>query len=307
MISVELAILNYNGRRHLEHLLPTAVEEAQRYGAGCRIVVVDNRSTEPDAEWVRADYPAVEVWVAPANDYLFSYNPYAEQSRADVLVLLNNDLKLQPGFVAPLVRPFEQSDVFAVSATSRDWEDRQFTFGPIRLGCHRGSYYWMPDYLRQEPGPTLFTSGGFMAVDRRKFLAVGGFDRLYYPAYCEDLDLCFRAWRRGWRCLFEPRSVALHREHGSWNGTSGTRAQRLLLRSKLLFEWSSLPPADGRMPGSIYRCAVALGELRPGSCWRLATHWRACRDWRRLRKQRAHPPANRVELEAIQARLQTAV
>ena len=44
MKSVDLAILNYKGRKHLEHLLPTALAEAERYIGTCRVVVVDNQS-----------------------------------------------------------------------------------------------------------------------------------------------------------------------------------------------------------------------------------------------------------------------
>ena len=43
-----------------------------------------------------------------------------------------------------------------------------------------------------------------MAVDRNKFVELGGFNRLFAPAYCEDVDLCFRAWRQGWRCIYDP-------------------------------------------------------------------------------------------------------
>ena len=74
MKSVCLAILNFNGRKHLEHLLPTAVAAAKKHPGQCSIVVLDNRSSEPDAAWVQAAFPSVEVVVAPENDFLFSYN-----------------------------------------------------------------------------------------------------------------------------------------------------------------------------------------------------------------------------------------
>ena len=90
-MKVELAILNYNGRHHLEHLLPTAIREAERYGPDCRVVLVDNLSSSDDAAWVRKNFPSVEVWLAPKNEYLFSYNEYAKQTTSEILVFLNND------------------------------------------------------------------------------------------------------------------------------------------------------------------------------------------------------------------------
>ena len=56
MPKVELVILNYNGLKHLEHLLPSALAEVQRYPGQCRVVVVDNLSTQQDKEWVLQNF-----------------------------------------------------------------------------------------------------------------------------------------------------------------------------------------------------------------------------------------------------------
>src|SRR6266850_1764818 len=82
-----------------------------------------------------------------------------------------------------------------------------------------------------------------MAVDRRKFIELGGFNRLFYPAYGEDLDLGFRAWRRGWRCIFEPASVVYHRESASFDTSEGSPSKDLMRHAQFLFQWASLPPA----------------------------------------------------------------
>ena len=241
MKTVCLAILNYNGRRHLELLLPTAMEAARRYPGDARVLVLDNRSTDDDLEWIRSAYPTIKVIVAPKNDFLYSYNWLLPQLQEEIVVLLNNDLRLKDDFILPLIRHFSNSEVFAVSATSRDWDDADYTWGPIALNCHHGLYYWDYDRSRQEGCYTLFCSGGFMAVNREKFLEINGFNRLFYPAYGEDLDLCFRAWRMGWKCIFEPASVVFHRVHGSFNSDGNKRAANLMQRCQLLFQWSTLP------------------------------------------------------------------
>lgn len=266
-MKIELVILNYNGIEHLTHLLPTARAEALSF-PNVNITVLDNRSTKNDANWVGSNFPDVNFVQAPGNDYLFSYNWYAEQSRADILIFLNNDLKLKPNFIKPLVSHFSFSDIFSVSATSRDWDDSEYTFGPIQLRHHHGDFYWNPDFTRQETSHTLFTSGGFMAVDRKKFLNIGGFNKLFYPIYCEDLEICFRAWKRGWRCVFEPASVALHREHASMGGKKGGgKADRLLLKTKLLFEWSSLPLPCTRLERIAYLTWKGIKKAAAGEIW----------------------------------------
>jgi len=303
MRSVDLAILNFNGRKHLKDLLPTAIAEAERYAGVCRVVVVDNGSLPEELEWIGEHFPSVVVWRTPRNDFLFSYNAFAEESRADVLVLLNNDLKLGAGFVDPLVRHFGRSDVFSVGATSRDWDDRDFTCGPANLTFAHGFYSWNYACDSQGLQHTLFTSGGFMAVDRRKFLDLGGFDRLFEPAYCEDLDLCFRAWRRGWRCIFEPASVVLHRETGSWQVAGAAHLRLLSLRNSLLFQWSSLPLRRARFARWCSIVKVSVGSCLRGDISWSKTYFATWIFWLKYRRDSPRQPVAEAELEGLQKRI----
>jgi GT2 family glycosyltransferase len=246
MKSVCLAILNYNGKKHLEHLLPTACAAAKKFSSTCAVVVIDNQSTDDDVVWIGRKFPSVQAVAAPKNDFLFSYNWFARRTSEDILVFLNNDLKVDHDFLSPLVRHFEAADVFSASARSYDWNGAEITSGPARLKFNNGFYSWNFDTQYQKTGHTLFTSGGFMAVDRNKFLELGGFNRLFAPAYCEDLDLCFRAWRRGWRCIYEPHSVVRHRHQGTWSRNSNDTLSSLELRSLLLMQWSTFPMRKGR-------------------------------------------------------------
>ena len=241
MKSVCLAILNYNGKKHLQQLLPTACAAAKKFSGACPVVVLDNQSTDDDATWIEREFPSVETIVATKNDYLFSYNWLAENRSEDIFVLLNNDLKVDQDFLAPLVRHFQSPNVFSVSARSYDWNGAEVTSGPAHLKFNNGFYSWKFDSERQKTCYTLFTSGGFMAVNRKKFVELGGFNRLFAPAYCEDVDLCFRAWRRGWRCIYEPKSIVWHRHQATWSHNSIGRLSSLELRSLLLMQWSTFP------------------------------------------------------------------
>jgi GT2 family glycosyltransferase len=279
MKSVCLAILNYNGRKHLEALLPSAVVAANNYTGKCSILVLDNRSTDPDVQWIKKTYPLVRIEEAPENDFLFSYNWLLPRLKEEVVVILNNDLRVDPDFIRPLEKHFDSPDVFAVSASSYDWEGHEKTIGPARLTYNNGFYGWSFDQDRQELCHTLFASGGFMAVDREKFVELGGFNRLYHPAYCEDLDLGFRAWRHGWRSIYEPRSIVWHRESASWSVSPKSRPYKLNLRNSLLFQWSSLPMSQDRSKRywSTLKLII-IGILRNDYLWMSIlvstwTHW----------------------------------
>ena len=265
MKSVCLAILNYNGKKHLEQLLPTARAAAKKFSGTCAVVVLDNDSTDNDVAWIEREFSSVQVIVAPKNDFLFSYNWLAQKRTEDILVLLNNDLKVDHDFLAPLVRHFESPDVFSVSARSYDWNGAEVTSGPARLNFNNGFYSWKFDTQHQKTCYTLFTSGGFMAVDRNKFVKLGGFNRLFAPAYCEDVDLCFRAWRRGWRCVYEPRSIVWHRRQATWSRNSIDSLSSLELRNLLLMQWSSFPMRKGRWVRLQSLVKLFLGSLFSGN------------------------------------------
>ena len=306
MKSVCLAILNYNGRKHLEALLPTAVVAANNYAGKCSILVLDNRSTEPDVEWIKRTYPSLRVEEAPENEFLYSYNWLLPLLEEEIVVILNNDLRLKDDFILALIEHFRNSDVFAVSATSRDWNDKSYTFGPICLRNHHGSYYWNPEFNRQKLSHTLFSSGGFMAVDRLKFLELGGFNQLFRPAYGEDLDLCFRAWRRGWRCLFEPKSIAFHRESASW-GSEDTRVNRMTLRSSLLFQWSSLPNASSWLDRFTFGLISLARRLLQGDFWYVGVWICTWMEWIRVRDQYTHLMTSKEELRTIKEGLESPI
>ncbi len=277
--SVSIAVLNWNGIHHLEHLLPTLRVAVQTYGKPCPVIVLDNHSTGPDRTWLAENFPDVETILAPGNDYLYSYNWLLGERTEDVVILLNNDLKVEPDFIEPLLRHFAKPDTFAVSAKSFDWDGHEVTTGPMRLRRHRGWYFCEPDLANQKPSYTLFAVGGFMAVDRRKYLEIGGFDKLFYPIYGEDLDLSFRAWCRGWTSVYEPDSVVYHRESGTMNSDGSDRSQFMSLRAHFLFHWRNLRQPMFRVEHAVYMKWLKWRKSRQkDAVWRDA-HDQAVKLW----------------------------
>jgi N-acetylglucosaminyl-diphospho-decaprenol L-rhamnosyltransferase len=115
---------------------------AKNFSGTSAVVVLDNQSTDDDVAWIAREFPSVETVEAPKNDFLFSYNWLALKRTEDVFVLLNNDLKVDHDFIAPLVSHFESPDVFSVSARSYDWNGGEVTSGPAQLEFKNGFYSW---------------------------------------------------------------------------------------------------------------------------------------------------------------------
>jgi GT2 family glycosyltransferase len=229
-------VLNYNGLAHLESCLGSLITAARRAAVPCAVVLVDNRSSDGSVEFARQRFPEVEVVVSPANDCLFSLNAVAADRPEDVVVVVNNDMRFEPAFVSALLPHFADSDVFAVGAAVLTWDGGADTVGPRCARIERGWLHKWWRYDAQQTALSLDACGGAAAYRRRMFVSLGGFDPLYRPGYYEDLDLSFRAWARGWKTIYEPRSRAYHKESVSMVARFGDRGKaRLLYRNHLLF------------------------------------------------------------------------
>jgi N-acetylglucosaminyl-diphospho-decaprenol L-rhamnosyltransferase len=97
-------------------------------------------------------------------------------------------------------------------------------------------------------------AGSILAVDRRIFTELGGFDPLYLPGRLEDLDFAYRGYLAGYHALYVPEALAYHRGMGTFGEVYGQSGCDLLaLRNTLLFQWKNL-----RHPWHVARQAVGL-------------------------------------------------
>lgn len=231
-----LMVLNYNGRRHLDDCFSTLLVAAARSRHDCRVVCVDNRSTEPDVEYLRERFPSVDVIVADENDFLFSLNPIVARRSEDVVVILNNDMRFDADFVDPLLAHFADASLFAAASQLMNWDGASRQNQARRGWVHNAWFYKGWRGSGTEPTTSLEAPGGAAAYHRGKFVELGGFDSLYRPGYYEDLDLSYRAWVRGWSTVFEPRSIIYHKEGVTMDGMFGTgRVARVHFRNHVLF------------------------------------------------------------------------
>ena len=97
-----ILVLNYNGRSLLEECLPSVLEAARRAPVPCRVSVVDNSSSDRSRELVASRFPTVGFMSEP-NRGLASFNAVLERCDESVLLLSNNDVKLDPHAVGPLL------------------------------------------------------------------------------------------------------------------------------------------------------------------------------------------------------------
>jgi len=243
--SVSVVIPSWNGRDLLDRYLPSVIAAVAPYPSS-EIIVVDNGSSDGSADFLRDSFPQVRVLALEQNlGFGGGSNAGFRAALHDVVVLLNNDMRVEPGFLRPLLEGFTDELVFAVacqiffSDPAKVREETGLTEGWWSQGALRVSHRNEPEI--RNLFPCFYPGGGSSAFDRRKFLELGGFDELYHPFYFEDTDLGYQAWKRGWKVLYQPKSVVYHEHRGTIGKRfSGDTIQRVVERNSILFVWKNI-------------------------------------------------------------------
>ncbi len=243
--AVSIVIPNWNGRDLLAKFLPSVLTAAAAHPDN-EVIVVDNASTDGSVEFLRERFPQVRILAFDRN-YGFGggSNRGFLAAKNDLVVLLNNDMRVEPDFLPPLLEPFADPEVFSVSCQiffsdpARRREETGLTETWWERGALRASHRIDPKIA--VPYPCAYPGGGSSVFDRRKFLELGGFDELLRPFYYEDTDLGLMAWKRGWKLLYQPASMVFH-EH---RGTIGKRfspayIEGVLKKNVILYCWKNI-------------------------------------------------------------------
>ncbi len=265
-----ILVLNYNGRALLAECLPSIVAAATRASVPCPVTVVDNSSTDDSHEYLRQAWPNVGLIVEP-NLGLASFNRVLARLDEPVVLLLNNDVKLDPNAIDPLLAVFaERGDALFSAPQCWTFDGLEYEGMRTRVRSRFGIVQGMsrvPGHEQLVDLPDLTAAAGpILAVDRERFLALGGYDPLYFPGRIEDLDLGFRGWMAGWKGYYVPQSISYHRGFGSFGPVHGREGcDRLAARNSLIFAWKNLSGARlaGHLAWLPIRLAHALGTLRP--------------------------------------------
>ncbi len=263
LMQTPLLVLNYNGDALLRECLPSVLRAAERSRRDCPVMVIDNGSTDDSLTTLAREFPQVQVR-CEENFGLCSYNRALAELDCRVAILLNNDIKLHEDCIDPLVAPLLEKPPAG--------ERPCFMTAPLCWLFDGKTYEGLKTSIRWRWGlvqaTALFdgyqqavyaagetaSAGAVMAVDRQRFLALGGFDPLYLPGRIEDLDFSFRGYQAGFRACYVPAAVAYHRGLGTFGAVySKAGCDHLAMRNTLLFQWKNL-----RGPAAFWRQAVGL-------------------------------------------------
>lgn len=269
-MNASVIIPNYNGERLLTENLPFVIKGMNNPANGiCEIIVVDDGSWDGSVRLIKEKFPLVKLIKHTKNrGFSAAVNTGARASKGDLLVLLNSDVIPNPDFLTVIKERFQNPQVFAVSMHEKGygWANAEFIKGYISLikaeevnKLHRSFY----------------VSGGSGVFRRSFWMSLGGMDeKLFSPFYWEDVDICYRAAKRGYQILWDPESLVIHKHESTISKLSKKYVARVRERNQLLFIWKNITSASlarrhltgvlerlVRHPGYLRIVIMALGRL----------------------------------------------
>ena len=192
------------------------------------ILIADNGSREEDTRRYLAALTAdARVRVVPLPgpfNFAAINNAAARVASGGMLGFINNDIEvMEPGWLAELVSHAARPGIGAVGAKLL-YEAGTIQHGGVVMGLgglagHAHRFFPAGhdgyQYRLQAPQHMAAVTAACLVVSRERFLAVGGFDADAFPIAFNDVDLCLRLERRGWRSLWTPHAVLRHKESAS--------------------------------------------------------------------------------------------
>lgn len=218
------------------------------------LIVVDDASTDPESERLRA-LPGITYHRNRANQgFVGSCNAGAQLAKGRYVVFLNSDTVVTAGWIETLVARLDQPGVGLVGASLQYPDGRLQEAGGLVFADASGWNYGRNGHPEDPRYRTFrdshYCSGAALALTRKRFEELGGFDVRYAPGYYEDTDLAMRVRASGARVVYEPESVVVHLE-GASAGTdpaSGMKAAQAVNRERFREKWEATlrqehPPA----------------------------------------------------------------
>jgi GT2 family glycosyltransferase len=221
---IAVVILNWNGQSFLEKFIGkvfNSISSTDIYGT--KLVVADNASTDGSVEWLRANYPDVELILLDRNyGFADGYNKALEQIDAEYYVLLNSDIEVTPNWLPPLVNYMDANpDVAACAPKLRSFGNPGFFEYAGAAGGFIDKYGYIfcrgriLDSIEEDKGQydtvinVFWATGAALMIRSELFHRAGGLDGSFF-AHMEEIDLCWRLQLMGYKVSNLPESVVYH-------------------------------------------------------------------------------------------------
>jgi GT2 family glycosyltransferase len=218
---VAIVILNWNGESYLRKFLPFVVKNSDK--PEYKVIIADNNSTDGSIGYVKMTFPHVEIITFKSNlGYAKGYALALPQIDSEYYVLLNSDVEVSPGWIEPLVTlldgdssiaaampkilSYSRRDYFEYAGAAGGFIDKfgyPFCQGRIlaEVEKDRDQYNTLKEIF--------WASGACMFLRSSAYSQTGGLDGDFF-AHMEEIDLCWRLKRLGYKIYYCPDSIVYH-------------------------------------------------------------------------------------------------
>lgn len=233
---VSVIIPNYNGNDLLDKNLPFLIKAWQNpENKISEIIVVDDNSKDNSVELIKRNYPDVILIKSKKNrGFSSTVNLGVKSAKGKYVLLLNTDVEVTQNFLEQVFDLFEDKSVFGVSLheVGFGWAKAVFSNGFI---CH------LPGKESGVVTRTFWISGGSGIFVKSVWEKLGGMDEKLFKFYWEDIDLSYRAQKRGYKLLWTPHSKVFHNHESTMSKTySKRKLSRIQETNQLVFIWKNL-------------------------------------------------------------------
>lgn len=239
MPKISIVIPYWNGEEKIKKHLPGVLQFA-RDNKVAEVIASDDASTDGTVKLLKSQFPDIVVVERQQNKgFASNVNTGFSYTKGDYVFLLNSDASPDKDVLKFALPHFIDNKVFSVGCRVDEglwavgkfqdgffWHDQSHKVGPHEAEAHK----------------TLWASGGGSIFRKTVWDELGGLDTLYDPFYVEDVDLGYRAWKRGYINLWEPKSLV---DHYNAKGViesnfSQRRIRNTADRNLLIFIWKNI-------------------------------------------------------------------
>lgn len=291
---IAVVILNYNGAEMLRAFLPSVVD----FSPEAKVIVADNCSTDASAQVMREEFPTVR-YIQLEKNYGFAdgYNRALAQVEAEYFLLLNSDVEVTQGWLAPMLEYMDSHPEVAASQPKLLSYKNKSEF-EYAGGC--GGFidkYGYPycrgrifDTVEEDKGQydsvaeLFWATGAALMIRAEDYRAAGGLDGTFF-AHMEEIDLCWRLRSRGRGIVCIPQSCVYH-VGGATLNKSNPRKTYLNFRNNLLMLYKNLPENELRhvmFVRALLDYIAAFKSLLSGDAASCRAVLQARRDFRRIK------------------------
>ncbi len=234
---VSVVITNFNGREILNKNLPSVIEAKKNpLNRIIEIIVVDDASTDDSVSFLKKNFTEVKTIVHRRNrGYSAAVNTGVRVAKGNLICILNNDVFVSKDFLVSVFEVFENNPkCFGVSLNEEG-------YGPARGFFENGFVGHSSMKKTKDVSPTFWVNGGSGVFRRSLWIKVGWFDEeLFSPFYWEDIDISYRALKRGYEIFWHPDAKVVHQHETTIGRINKKYKERIQERNQLLFIWKNI-------------------------------------------------------------------